>query len=363
MAKDNNIQDFLTDVADAIREKKGTTDLINPQDFSSEITSIQSGGRDWGEIGYDAEPTFIEEGFAYAKEIKNNWDETATSSMYEFSNDSNLIFLPTLNYDNCTNIAAMCQYCTNLQYVDLIHAPIAIRVDSLFRNCDSLKYAPIYAPNAQLANNLFSGTRITSFEAEWTDKVTTFSSAFINCKNLIKIKINTQNAENLGNLVQGCANLESIEFVGGTDNIKDLSYAFSSCGAKIIPPIASKVCTNFLAIFYSNNVVERVELLNFSSITNHDFFGGGAKLRFLQIEDLGKSSLATYDFSGATNWGVATTDIPDARQSLIDSLITYSYDRASNGMPTATIKLSANTKALLTEEEIAQITNKGFTIA
>lgn len=44
MAKDNNIQDFLTDVADAIREKKGTTDAINPQDFSSEIASIQSGG-------------------------------------------------------------------------------------------------------------------------------------------------------------------------------------------------------------------------------------------------------------------------------------------------------------------------------
>lgn len=44
MGKDNNIQDFLTDVADAIREKKGTTDLINPQDFSNEIASIEVGG-------------------------------------------------------------------------------------------------------------------------------------------------------------------------------------------------------------------------------------------------------------------------------------------------------------------------------
>lgn len=44
MAKENNLKDLLTDVADAIREKKGTTDLINPQDFGSEIRSIESGG-------------------------------------------------------------------------------------------------------------------------------------------------------------------------------------------------------------------------------------------------------------------------------------------------------------------------------
>ena len=44
MAKNNNLTDFLTGVADAIRTKKGTTDLINPQDFESEIASIETGG-------------------------------------------------------------------------------------------------------------------------------------------------------------------------------------------------------------------------------------------------------------------------------------------------------------------------------
>lgn len=44
MAKNDNLKDFLTDVADAIREKKGTTDAINPQDFSAEIASIETGG-------------------------------------------------------------------------------------------------------------------------------------------------------------------------------------------------------------------------------------------------------------------------------------------------------------------------------
>lgn len=75
---------------------------------------------------------------------------------------------------------------------------------------------------------------------------------------------------------------------------------------------------------------------------------------------MGKSNLTSYRLHYVISWG---TGSEENRQSLIDSLITYSYDRASNGMVTATIQLSANTKALLTEEEIAQITNKGFTIS
>lgn len=43
MSKENNLTDFLTDVADAIREKKGTTEKINPQNFSEEIKNLPSG--------------------------------------------------------------------------------------------------------------------------------------------------------------------------------------------------------------------------------------------------------------------------------------------------------------------------------
>ena len=42
MAKTDNLTDFLTGVAGAIRTKKGTTALINPQDFESEIGSINT---------------------------------------------------------------------------------------------------------------------------------------------------------------------------------------------------------------------------------------------------------------------------------------------------------------------------------
>ena len=54
MDKTNNLQYFLTDIADAIREKKGTTDLINAQSFADEIKNLpQSGGGTEGGIQYE----------------------------------------------------------------------------------------------------------------------------------------------------------------------------------------------------------------------------------------------------------------------------------------------------------------------
>ena len=80
----------------------------------------------------------------------------------------------------------------------------------------------------------------------------------------------------------------------------------------------------------------------------------------MRIVNLGQSELTAYDFSLATVWG---TGSEEARQSLVNSLLTDSYDRAAAGMPPVTIKLSATSKTALTSEEIAAITAKGFTIA
>lgn len=82
MSKQNNLTDFLVDVANAIRTKKGTSLPINPQNFSSEIASISGGGS--GDIG-DVTPgegqhlvTFIDyDGTVLKKEAVND-GESAT---------------------------------------------------------------------------------------------------------------------------------------------------------------------------------------------------------------------------------------------------------------------------------------------
>lgn len=55
MGKENNLTDFLTDIADGIREKRGTTAKINPQNFRSEIEQIETKSPEW-DGGYETSP-------------------------------------------------------------------------------------------------------------------------------------------------------------------------------------------------------------------------------------------------------------------------------------------------------------------
>ena len=60
------------------------------------------------------------------------------------------------------------------------------------------------------------------------------------------------------------------------------------------------------------------------------------------------------NFQSLYNW----TD-----SSVRTSLVTNSYDRKANGLPDLTIKLYSATKKVLTEDDIAAMTAKGYIIA
>lgn len=65
-----------------------------------------------------------------------------------------------------------------------------------------------------------------------------------------------------------------------------------------------------------------------------------------------------WDFSKNTNWGTG-----DSRISVVNTLVNNTVDLVSEKYKSQTITLASTTKALLTEDEIAQITAKGYTLA
>ena len=76
----------------------------------------------------------------------------------------------------------------------------------------------------------------------------------------------------------------------------------------------------------------------------------------------GMTSYTGTGFQWCSVWGVADDTYTDARQSLVDTLLTYSFDRATAGYATCTIKLSSNSYNQLTQQELADIQAKGYNI-
>lgn len=82
-------------------------------------------------------------------------------------------------------------------------------------------------------------------------------------------------------------------------------------------------------------------------------------LTYLRIINLGKGPATTLDFRCLGNWG----SDDEGYRSLVESLVTGSYDRKANGMPTAVIRLPQSVADRLGQENIALITAKGYTVS
>lgn len=279
--------------------------------MADKITNMSYEEGWFAKIGYtDENDGGIKDAIDYSYELAKGWNpDEGTSQM--FSNNAFLYFPPIVDISKYANL----DYMFNKSNI------IGLPYD--FSNATSLKYAFAYTKIKNFrdlgfskvinAEGILSDTSVTSIGDLYLPQCTILNSAF---------------ARNF-----------SLTYVGRLHTPK---------------------CTNFNYCLNVCNALKRIESIDFQSATSASGAIGSTVLSYMVILNIGQSSLKSYDFSAVPNWG---TGSDENRQSLIDSLITYSYDRASNGMSTATIKLSANTKALLTEEEIAQITAKGFTIS
>lgn len=160
------------------------------------------------------------------------------------------------------------------------------------------------------------------------------SYMYDNCQNLTLIpELEASNVENMNNF--GSKN-PKLKYVGNlnSSNTKLMDNMFSDC-------VSLK------------NV--SLDMSNATSVTK--IFSNCPNLNVIKISNLGKGSAKMYDFSDASKWGTGGID---AFESLVDSLVNFSYDRKTNGMPEAIIKIAKETKDLLSGKNIADMMRKGY---
>lgn len=174
MATNNNLQDFLTDVANAIRTKTGTTNPINAQNFSTEILNIPTGG---------------------GNTLKNLLDATH-SCYYLFRNYKGTSIDDLITYNdtsNVTDMSYMFNDCYSLTTIPQLDTSNVTTMDYMFNNCHSLTTIPLLD----------------------TSKVTSLFAMFYNCKALTTIPaLDTSKVTDLSYMFYRCSSLKSILMTG-----------------------------------------------------------------------------------------------------------------------------------------------------
>ena len=399
-----------------LQEKTATivqngSQTITPDEGFDGMSSVQinaaitgdSSAIDFTPIGYDAElsseiNSVWNNDVAYSKTLYDAWNSSNTSTYLLYKDDKKLVYAPNINTSNVTDMNNMFYGCTNLQLVPKYNTSNVTDMSQMFINCYNLISVKKFdTSNVTNMSYMFNGcnslTTIPSFD---TSSVTYMNSMFSSCKNLTTVPLfDTSQVTNMHSMFSSCYNLTSVPLFDtsnvtnmydmfyyceslqtvpafNTSNVTNISEMFYGCiSLTSVPELDTSKATNFNSMFQDCDSLTTIEGISFKSFSDSTMskyyivgFSSNTSIRKAVFKDIGYQSTAVqFNTSNIENWGVNTSEIPDARQSLIDSLITYSFDRLSAGYPTCEITLSSNTKALLTSDEVSQITAKGFTIA
>ena len=232
MARTNTLGNFLTDVASAIREKKGTTDTILASNFDTEIASIES-GVDINEYLSDTITKGTSSSGGWLKTIiklRSPLTVEGNSAEYMFYGYP-LNELPQLDTSNVTNMANMFGNCTNLTTMPQLDTSNVTNMTNMFRYCTNLTTIPqLDTSNVTNMNEMFYlCSNLTTIPQIDTSKVNSMSYMFGSCTHLTTIpQLDTSSVTNMAYMFNDCTNLTTIPQLNG-EKITILSGAFSNC--------------------------------------------------------------------------------------------------------------------------------------
>lgn len=265
MAKNDNLTDFLVDVADAIREKKGTTAKINPQDFASEIASIESGGGNGWTGHADVEGLkaigWTDDDIAYYQENGVDWNEE--DDHLHLVSDDNKALYGVLTADNIST------YKDRIVYLPKIDISNRTSAYNLFKDCYYLVAIPAldWTNIGSLYTTFENCVSLTSVPPIVALGVYQMYRAFYQCSSLRKLKLNIDATPEANYAFYLCSSLESITS-DGVLRLKTVGNTFSFCGnLREIPQLDTSALTGFGGMFYYCSALPTIQLLDASSAT------------------------------------------------------------------------------------------------
>ena len=253
----------------------------------------------------------------------------------------------------------------NFQGFSIFSSDTGTMVQSSLRNLTELDVSGWDTSNFKFGRNFTGLHNIKKLDVvSWnTSNATSFFQLFAQDVALEELDVSgwdTSNVTNMAGTFQNCVSLKKIDVSGwDTSNVTNMTGTFWLCGALVLDVSNwdTSKCTSLERTFCSTMITE-LDLSNWntSNVSSvKEFLVRASKIETLTFgENFGKmkDECGTLDLSSLARWN----------NDSVKSLLTL-YDRKANGMGAITIKLHANTKAVLGEDGIAQLTAKGYIIA
>ena len=350
--------------------------------YADKIGQISGGSSaaalDFGSINYAYAPTYLKKGLDASVAYLNRWTGN------NFYSDLELMFMPKVEIVDSEPV--------NMYQVGFKFPKLLIFPDIDFKHKDinggglfeDAKALSIHLKNINFngslqslfngCNNLvdftYSGLTIDS-------NVTSASSCFYGSSfTAVPDLFNgaQTNLTNLSWMFQGCVNMTTIDLSSWKfGQVTNMSQMFTNCTNAITIDITGIDTSQMTStsdmeyIFnYCYNLIRirgAIDLIGMNPTALPNLGYGADSLTTITYKNLGSnstiSSLNLYS-DNYTKWGLGDEE---SKQSFIDSVLTYSYDRAANGLSTLELQMKPEQKALLTEEQITAIQAKGYTIS
>ena len=274
-----------------------------------------------------------------------------TFGFYNWSTTNSwLIFigLTVADASSITDMSGMFYSCSSLTSLDLtgLDTSAVTSMASMFQGCEKL----------------------TSLDLSGLDTsaVTSMSSMFAYCRGLTSLNLsgfNTSAVTSMDSMFYSCSGLTSLNLSGfNTSAVTSMLSMFAYCSGLTsldLTGLDTSAVTSMDSMFYRCSGLTSLDLSGFdtSAVTSMGYmFSDCSSLTSLILGPnfFKAPNVTSIDFSYCSKW---------TNNTVVTSLVTNSYDRATAGLKTMTLKLSTNTKAALTDEQKAAITAKGYTIA
>ena len=253
MARVDSLNNFLTDVANSIRVKKGTTDTILASNFDNEIESIQTTpnlqSKSITITTNGTKNVTADEGYDGLSDVSVTTDVPTSSEMFTIT-DCSYLFKGSHRSDVIDKLLPFCNgtlSCnrmfdtSDLKSLDLSNFDTSnvTNMGGMFYQCSSLlslDLSNLDTPNLKDMSGMFnacSGLTTLDLSSFNTSNVTNMGSLFNNCRKLTTVDLssfNTSNVTSMSYMFYYCNLLTSLDLSNfDTSNVTNMNYMFYYC--------------------------------------------------------------------------------------------------------------------------------------